>query len=173
MRVVRSWWNYWKWRFAWDTVTDCHYSNTSQFTAQSLPSAPEITLHHYSPLGVTPGSWRMCVTQGSAHSHPDWRICTLQACHRSPGPGQAASCQHNDPLSADEFNAKFPRMMGVRGWQPRSVMRNEDIWHRAWSGIIFQQGGFHHRFIKLRYFTGRIEPLGPSSRLQRPRTGRF
>ena len=88
-------------------------------------------------------------------------------------PGHAASCQHNDPLSADEFNAKFPRMIGVRGWQPRSVMRNEDIWHTAWSGIIFQQGGFHHRFIKLRYFTGRIEPLGPSSRLQRPRTGRF
>ena len=85
MRVVRSWWNYWKWRFAWDTVTDCHYSNTSQFTAQSLPSAPEITLHHYSPLRVTPGSWRMCVTQGSAHSHPDWRTRTLPAWHWLPG----------------------------------------------------------------------------------------
>ena len=57
----------------------------------------------------------MCVTQGSAHSHPDWRIRTLPACHWSPGPGHAASCQHNDPLSQDEFNAKFPRMMGVRG----------------------------------------------------------
>ena len=79
MRVVRSWWNYWKWRFAWDThetlCGPCHYSDTSQFTAQSLPSAPEITLHHYSPLVVTPVSSRICVTHCPTHSPRDWMIC--------------------------------------------------------------------------------------------------
>ena len=151
--VGRSWDT--QWTLSLLQYFTIHSSVTSFWTRDNITSLLATACH-------------TCKLQNLCHSVPitfaSWLddLQQMQVSHWSPGSGHAASCQHNDPLSPDEFNAKFPRMMGVRGWQPRSVMRNEDIWHRAWSGIIFQQGGFHHRFIKLRYFTGRIEPPGSS-----------
>ena len=64
MRVVRSWWNYWKWRVAWDTYETlcgpCHYPNTSQFTALSLPSVRD-NITSLLAILVTPVSSRICV----------------------------------------------------------------------------------------------------------------